>query len=70
MRSSVSKLPIIAFILLLLPSAAMAQIPTRGNLFVGYSYGSADFFVERAHQPERLERVLGRQGLALGRIRG
>ncbi len=43
MRIVVSKLPVIAFILLLLPAAAMAQIPTRGNVFVGYSYGSADF---------------------------
>src|SRR5260221_4216579 len=35
---------IFAFIVvLLLPAAAMAQIPTRGNVFVGYSYGSADF---------------------------
>ena len=29
--------------LLLLPAAALAQIPTRGNVFFGYSYGSADF---------------------------
>ena len=43
MRISVSKLTIIAFILLLLPTAALAQIPTRGNVFFGYSYGSADF---------------------------
>jgi Outer membrane protein beta-barrel domain len=40
---TVSKLPTLAFILLLLPAAAMAQIPTRGNVFFGYSYGSADF---------------------------
>lgn len=37
------KLTTIAFILLLLPVAASAQIPTRGNVFFGYSYGSADF---------------------------
>jgi len=34
---------IIALILFLVPAAAFAQIPTRGNVFVGYSYGSADF---------------------------
>jgi hypothetical protein len=43
MRITVSKLPTLAFILLLLPAAAIAQIPTRGNVFFGYSYGSADF---------------------------
>ena len=37
------KLTTIAFLLLLLPAAASAQIPTRGNVFFGYSYGSADF---------------------------
>ena len=36
------KLTTIAFVLLLLPTAALAQIP-RGNVFFGYSYGSADF---------------------------
>jgi opacity protein-like surface antigen len=34
---------IIALILFLVPAAAFAQIPTRGNVFAGYSYGSADF---------------------------
>jgi len=43
MRISVPGLTTIAFILLLLPTAALAQIPTRGNVFFGYSYGSADF---------------------------
>ena len=43
MRIIVPKLALIAFILLLLPAAALAQIPTRGNVFFGYSYGSADF---------------------------
>ena len=43
MRISVPKLTTIAFILLLLPSAALAQIPSRGNVFFGYSYGRADF---------------------------
>jgi hypothetical protein len=33
----------ITFILLFLSTAALAQIPTRGNVFFGYSYGSADF---------------------------
>jgi len=42
MRITLSKLTTIAF-LLLLPTAASAQIPTRGNVFFGYSYGSADF---------------------------
>src|SRR5713101_196965 len=42
MRITVSKLATIAFILML-PTAALAQIPTRGNVFFGYSYGSADF---------------------------
>jgi len=41
-RITLSKLTTIAF-LLLLPAAASAQIPTRGNVFFGYSYGSADF---------------------------
>ncbi len=36
------KLTTIAFIFLLLPTAALAQIPTRGNVYFGYSYGSAD----------------------------
>jgi hypothetical protein len=39
----VSKLITILFAFLLLPVAASAQIPTRGNVFFGYSYGSADF---------------------------
>ena len=43
MRTVVYKLGVIVFILLLLPIAALAQIPTRGNVFFGYSYGSADF---------------------------
>jgi Autotransporter beta-domain len=43
MRIVLPKLTTIAFILLLLPGAALAQIPTRGNVFFGYSYGSADF---------------------------
>jgi hypothetical protein len=43
MRITLSKLTTIAFILLLLPAAASAQIPPRGNVFFGYSYGSADF---------------------------
>lgn len=43
MRIILPKLTIIGFILLLLPGAALAQIPTRGNVFFGYSYGSADF---------------------------
>jgi hypothetical protein len=43
MRITVPKLALIALILLLLPAAALAQIPTRGNVFFGYSYGSADF---------------------------
>jgi hypothetical protein len=42
MRITLSKLATIAFILLL-PSAVLAQIPTRGNVLFGYSYGSADF---------------------------
>src|SRR5258708_24334448 len=42
MRITLSKLTTIAF-LLLLPAAASAQIPARGNVFFGYSYGSADF---------------------------
>lgn len=42
MRTVLSRLTTIAFILLLLPAAALAQIP-RGNVFFGYSYGSADF---------------------------
>ena len=36
------RLFVFAFVLLLLPTAALAQIPTRGNIFGGYSYGSAD----------------------------
>jgi opacity protein-like surface antigen len=32
----------IAFVLLLCTTAGLAQIPTKGNVFVGYSYGSAD----------------------------
>jgi Outer membrane protein beta-barrel domain len=43
MRNIPSKLIAFAFISLLLPIAALAQIPTRGNVFFGYSYGSADF---------------------------
>ena len=43
MRIAALKLTTVAFILLLLPTAALAQIPTRGNVFFGYSYGSADF---------------------------
>src|SRR5450755_1537589 len=43
MRITVPKFTTIAFVLLLLPTAALAQIPTRGNVFFGYSYGSADF---------------------------
>ncbi|HYM06260.1 MAG TPA: outer membrane beta-barrel protein [Terriglobales bacterium] len=43
MRTVLPKLTTIGFILLLLPGAALAQIPTRGNVFFGYSYGSADF---------------------------
>jgi len=43
MKTIWSKLPVVIFILLLLPAAAAAQIPTRGNVFFGYSYGSADF---------------------------
>jgi opacity protein-like surface antigen len=43
MRIAALKLATIAFILLLLPTVALAQIPTRGNVFFGYSYGSADF---------------------------
>jgi hypothetical protein len=43
MRIAVSKLTTIAFVLILMPTAALAQIPTRGNVFFGYSYGSADF---------------------------
>jgi hypothetical protein len=42
MRITLSKLTTIAF-LLLVPAASSAQIPTRGNVFFGYSYGSADF---------------------------
>lgn len=42
MRIAVSKLLTVAFILAL-PAIATAQIPTRGNVFFGYSYGSADF---------------------------
>jgi len=33
----------VAFILLFLPAAAFAQIPTRGNVYFGYAYGSTDF---------------------------
>ena len=33
---------LIALVLLLSPTAALAQIPTKGNLFFGYSYASAD----------------------------
>src|SRR6202166_485396 len=43
MKIVLSKLTMVGFILLLLPGAALAQIPTRGNVFFGYSYGSADF---------------------------
>jgi hypothetical protein len=31
-----------AFVLFLSPAAGLAQIPTKGNLFVGYCYASAD----------------------------
>src|SRR3954468_7438615 len=34
---------IVTLIVFLLPAAAFAQIPTSGNVFFGYSYGSADF---------------------------
>jgi opacity protein-like surface antigen len=43
MKIILSKLAIVVFASLLLPAAALAQIPTRGNVFFGYSYGSADF---------------------------
>jgi hypothetical protein len=43
MRINLPKLTTIAFILALLPTAALAQIPTRGNVYFGYAYGSADF---------------------------
>lgn len=36
------RLALIAFVLCLLPGAAFAQIPTRGNVYFGYSYASAD----------------------------
>jgi Outer membrane protein beta-barrel domain len=36
-------LSVTIFILLLVPAAALAQIPTKGNVFFGYSYASADF---------------------------
>jgi hypothetical protein len=32
---------LIVFVLLLSPTAALAQIPTKGNVFLGYSYASA-----------------------------
>lgn len=37
------KLATIAFTLLVLAIAASAQIPTKGNVFFGYSYNRADF---------------------------
>lgn len=43
MKIAAAKLTTIAFILFLLLPTALAQIPTRGNVFFGYSYGSADF---------------------------
>src|SRR5579872_3072772 len=33
----------VALVILLLVAAASAQIPTKGNVFFGYSYNSADF---------------------------
>jgi len=36
-----------ALVLLLLPTTALAQIPTKGNVFFGYSYASADFSSNR-----------------------
>jgi hypothetical protein len=39
----VPQLTTITCILRLLPTVALAQIPTRGNVFFGYSYGSVDF---------------------------
>lgn len=38
-----SRLAVLVVVLLLLPVAAVAQIPTRGNVYFGYAYGSADF---------------------------
>src|SRR5215470_13112015 len=34
---------------LLLNGAAAAQIPTKGNVFFGYSYSSADVFTDRTN---------------------
>jgi hypothetical protein len=33
----------VGFVVLFLVAAASAQIPTKGNIFFGYSYNSADF---------------------------
>jgi opacity protein-like surface antigen len=38
----VRNIAIIAFLFMLLTAAAVAQIPTKGNIFFGYSYASAD----------------------------
>jgi hypothetical protein len=40
---SVRRFSTIAFTLLMLSAAASAQIPTKGNIFFGYSYNRADF---------------------------
>ena len=40
-------LTVIVFALSLLPTAALAQIPTKGDVFFGYSYASADFSSNR-----------------------
>ena len=61
---------VIAFILLLLPSAALAQIPTRGNVFFGYSYGSADFSSNGRTNLNGWNGSLEGKVLALGWIRG
>jgi len=39
----VRTLTVIVLVRLLLPTAAWAQIPTKANVFFGYSYASADF---------------------------
>jgi hypothetical protein len=39
----VRRLSMIGFTLLMLLTAASAQIPTKGNIFFGYSYNRADF---------------------------
>lgn len=38
------KIPVIAFVLILLPAASRAQIPTGGNVFFGYSYSQGATF--------------------------